>query len=144
MVGCCCCPSPGISGASPRGLSSAVVSGEKTLHLVPGHTQNQHPKRTGRGMTASDPAVNALWSYLSAFCWSQAGHRDQSMFKAGDRDSPTSQWESVKGFAEPFFFFKHILKKKNLPFPEMSCITSVIDQVATNAWTRLGESVFGA
>lgn len=43
-----------------------------------------------------------------------------------------------------FFFFKHILKKKNLPFPEMSGITSVIDQVATNAWIRLGESVFGA
>lgn len=103
-----------LHGASTRGLSSTVVSGEKTLHLVPGHPQEPASQENRQSMTASDPAVNVLWFYLSVFCWSQAGHRDQSRFRAGDTDPPTSQWESVKVFAESFFFFffNYSLKKK--------------------------------
>ena len=112
MVSHWCCPSPGVfTGPLPE---ARLVQRSRVEDSIPCARPPPEPA-SQESSPVSDPAVDGPWSYLSAFCWSQAGHQNQSRFRAGDTDPPTSQGESIKVLAEQFSLKALFLKKKTTP-----------------------------
>lgn len=148
MVGHWCCPSPGVfTGPLPE---ARPVQRSRVEDSIPCAWPPPEPASQENSQRHSCLRSSCRRSMVLSVCVLLVTSRWPKPVLAQGRRHRPSYLSGGEGqgicrtvFSLKALFFKK-KKKKQLPFPKMSCITSVIDQVATNAWICLGKSVCGA